>query len=185
MAPSASTPDPKLISRERQDKEGWYQFSFDNGYKGYYPYVWLRDNCRCSACYQPTAWQRTSHVADLDPEILPESDELTDDGAVFSINWPGGHRSDFQAEWLNRQRFSETEKDFVDGQKLETWGAEMETEVDKFDFNKIVTSDMELYNWLRVLGSKGMAIVQGAPLKVGAVGQLAKRVSYLRTTVYG
>ncbi|XP_071809649.1 gamma-butyrobetaine dioxygenase-like [Asterias amurensis] len=186
MAPNENTTDDtKLILRERQDNEGWYKLSFDNGYIGQYPYVWLKDNCRCSACYQPSAWQRTSHIADLDPEIIPQSDDITDGGAGFRIIWPGGHRSDFLAEWLNRQRFSETEKDFVDGQKLAIWGAEMDTAVEKFDFNKIVTSDTELYNWLCILGSKGMAMVQGAPLKVGAVGQLAKRVAYLRTTVYG
>ena len=159
--------------------------TFDNGYTGRYPYVWLRDNCRCSHCYHPTSWQRTSHIADLDTEILPVSDDVLDEGNVFGINWPGEHRSNFQAEWLNRQRFSETEKDNVDGQKLVTWGAEMSAEVSKFDFNKVLTSDTELYNWLRELAIKGIAVVQGAPLKIGAVCQLAKRVSYLRTTVYG
>ncbi|XP_038052331.1 gamma-butyrobetaine dioxygenase-like [Patiria miniata] len=185
MASDSASRDPILKQLRRVDDEGWFVLEFDNGYTGRYPYVWMRDNCRCSACYHPSSWQRTSHVANLDPEVLASREEIRADGAVLAVDWSDGHRSEFQAEWLNRQRFAESVTDHVEGQELQTWGAEMSSEVARFDFQRLLVDEVERYKWLSQLFTKGIALVQGAPCQVGTIGQLAKSVAYLRTTCYG
>ena len=176
---------PQLVSVTRDDCAQWYRVSIDNGYEGTYPYVWLRDNCRCSECYHPSSWQRAFQLADLDPNVRPLAETLIDDGRVLRITWPDQHCSDFDALWLNRQRFSNMERDVVSNPQLQTWGAELNGNIPTFGFKKIVQEDEELYNWLSILNTKGLAIVNNAPAEKGAVRQLAERVAYLKTTNYG
>ncbi|XP_071809227.1 gamma-butyrobetaine dioxygenase-like [Asterias amurensis] len=176
---------PCFVSLTRDDSARWYRMGVDNGYEGRYPYVWLRDNCRCSQCYHSSSWQRSSKVADLDPDVIPSSEELIDDGRVLRVIWPDGHRSEFSAEWLNRQRFSESEKDVVSIPELQRWGGELNRNIPTFVFKKLLQDDEELYKWLNVLTTKGLAIVKDAPLETGAGQQLAEKVAYLKTTIYG
>ncbi|XP_071809590.1 gamma-butyrobetaine dioxygenase-like [Asterias amurensis] len=176
---------PSFVSLTRDDSARWYRMGVDNGYEGRYPYVWLRDNCRCSQCYHSSSWQRSSKVGDLDPDVIPSSEELIDDGRFMRVIWPDGHRSEFSADWLNRQRFSESEKDVVSSPELQRWGGELNRNIPTFAFKKLLQDDQELYKWLNVLTTKGIAIVQDAPQEKGACQQLAEKVAYLKTTIYG
>ncbi|XP_071809548.1 gamma-butyrobetaine dioxygenase-like [Asterias amurensis] len=176
---------PKFNEVTRDDSARWYRMGVDNGYEGRYPYVWLRDNCRCSQCYHPSSWQRSSEVADLDPDVIPSSEELIDDGRVLRVIWPDGHRSEFSAEWLNRQRFSESEKDVLSSPELQTWAGELNGNIPTFKFEELMNEDEELYNWLNVLNTKGLAVVSGAPTETGVVQSLAERVAFVKTTTYG
>ena len=38
-----------------------------------YPFVWLRDNCQCSSCFQPDAEARLMLFRDLDPLDSPQT----------------------------------------------------------------------------------------------------------------
>ena len=124
-------------------------------------------------------------MADLDPDAIPSSEELTDDGRVLRVIWPDGHRSEFSAEWLNRQRFSESEKDVVSSPELQTWAGELNGNIPTFKFEELMNEDEELYNWLNVLNTKGLAVVSGAPTETGVVQSLAERVAFVKTTIYG
>ncbi|XP_022082697.1 gamma-butyrobetaine dioxygenase-like [Acanthaster planci] len=176
----------RLVTMTRDDTARWYRVGMDSGYEGTYPYVWLRDNCRCSECLHASSFQRLFLMADLDPEVVPLSEELVDEGGVLRITWPDQHRSDFDAAWLNRQRFSGSDDgSTVNSPELEMWGAELNGNIPTFDFQKVLQDDRELYNWLSVLNTKGLALVKGAPTERGAVGQLAGRVAYLKPTANG
>ncbi|XP_022082950.1 gamma-butyrobetaine dioxygenase-like [Acanthaster planci] len=177
--------NPRLKSVTRDEAARWYRVAMDSGYEGTYPYVWLRDNCRCFKCSNPSIVQRTFKMADLDPEVQPESETIVDDGKVLRIIWPNQHSSDFDAAWLNSQRFSGNERDTVARPIRQSWGAELNGKIPTFDFQKLLQDDRELYNWLHVLNTKGLAVVNGAPTKEGSMRQLADRIAYLKPTLYG
>ncbi|XP_038052337.1 gamma-butyrobetaine dioxygenase-like [Patiria miniata] len=177
--------DRRFVSVNRDDSAGQYRVEFSSGPVGVYPYVWMRDNCRCPDCYHPSSWQRASSISDLDPDVVPTSEELVDEGSVLRVVWPDQHSSDFQAAWLNRQRFSESEKDEVGSPELQTWGGELNGRIPTFDFQRLLEEDKELYNWLDVLNVKGLALVNGAPIRQGALEELAEKVAYTKTTIYG
>ena len=124
-------------------------------------------------------------MADLDVDVVPSSETLLDDGRVLSVTWPDQHRSDFDAAWLNRQTFSEAERDVVRNPERQTWGAEMNGNIPTFEFGKLLQDDTELYNWLDALNTKGLAIVKDAPTKQGAVRRLTERVAFLKKTMFG
>ncbi|XP_038076683.1 gamma-butyrobetaine dioxygenase-like [Patiria miniata] len=178
-------PSSQLTSIKRDDSARWYRVCTDNGFEGTYPYVWLRDNCRCSQCFNPSFNQRTLKIVDLDPDVIPSSETIVDDGQVLRVIWPDQHRSDFQAAWLSRRHFSDRPRDLVTDPELQSWGAELNGNIPTFDFQKLLEDDVELYNWLDVLNTKGLAFVKGAPTEKGAGGQIAERIAYLRRTLFG
>ena len=48
-----------------------------------YPGVWIRDNCRCPKCYDPSSEQRTILMKDFDPEVIPKEVKLQDE----EVSW--------------------------------------------------------------------------------------------------
>ncbi|XP_022082653.1 gamma-butyrobetaine dioxygenase-like [Acanthaster planci] len=176
---------PRLTSVTRDDSTHWYRLAMDSGYEGTYPYVWLRDNCRCSECFSPAVTQRKVKMGDTNPDIKPSSESIVADGKVLRITWPNQHLSEFDAAFLNRQRFSEMQKDAVSCPKRQSWGADLNGRIPTFDFQKLLQDDLELYNWLDVLNTKGLAVVKGAPAKKGTMLQLAEKVAYMKKTSYG
>lgn len=68
-------------------------------------YVWLRDNCLCPKCYDPSSRQKMSDLSDfvLDPQ--PFSVKVQDDHLV--INWDeySEHQSIFPLSWLRDRAY--------------------------------------------------------------------------------
>ncbi|XP_038076167.1 gamma-butyrobetaine dioxygenase-like [Patiria miniata] len=178
-------PNPRLTKITKDDCARWYRVCTDNGFEGTIPYVWLRDNCRCSECFYPSASQRLMKMTDLDPDVIPSSETIVDDGRVLRVIWPDQHRSDFQAAWLSRRHFSDRPRDVVTDPELQSWGAELNGNIPTFDFQKLLEDGAELYNWLDVLNTKGLGLVKGAPTKKGTLRQLAERVAYFKKTLWG
>ena len=59
-----------------------------------YNAVWLRENCRCEACYDHTAQQRTVVYHQLPPESFTASHvTLTGEEGVVEVTWADGHLS--------------------------------------------------------------------------------------------
>ncbi|XP_071809482.1 gamma-butyrobetaine dioxygenase-like [Asterias amurensis] len=169
----------------RNDDNKWYEVTMSNGESRKYPYVWLRDNCRCAACYNTSCLQRETLIVNLDVDIVPASESVANDGKSFEVVWPDQHRSTFQTEWLDAQRFSESEVDPVSFPEFNVWGAEMNGNIKVFDYNAILTTDEEFYGWLRTIQTTGLALVRGAPTEKGVCRKLADRVAFFRRTIYG
>ena len=52
---------------KQHDDEGMLEIQGEQKY----PYVWLRDNCLCPECYQPSSKERLLLMQQLDPDIKP------------------------------------------------------------------------------------------------------------------
>ena len=57
------------------DEHGLVNVAWDgiNGIMDKYPSVWLRDNCQCPECFDPSSRQRKLLLRNLDSEIQPTS----------------------------------------------------------------------------------------------------------------
>ena len=164
---------------------------------GRYPFVWLRDNCRCSACYHPSSRSRLFLITNLDLDIVPSSAEvvtnLPDDEETLQIRWSAddcikddGHMmSSFPVSWLVEHQFSNMSVDHVSKPKRHLWGNEMQSKIPSFSFSSLLNSDKALHDWIESLQVYGLALVKEAPQKEGALLEIGKRVSHLKTTNYG
>lgn len=121
----------------------------------------------------------------MDTEIKPVSESVSDEGRTLEVLWPDQHGSKYFSTWLDRQRFSESESDPISSPELNVWGAEMNGNIPLFDYSSLLTSDSELYEWLRTIQTTGIALIRGAPIKKGACRELTKRVAYMRRTIFG
>ncbi|KAB7504033.1 Trimethyllysine dioxygenase, mitochondrial [Armadillidium nasatum] len=66
-----------------------------------FSYVWLRDHCRCDACFRKDTFQRQNDILSLPLKIRPTY--LSHNEKELHIQWPDGHFSkfDFQFLWEN------------------------------------------------------------------------------------
>ncbi|XP_078663612.1 gamma-butyrobetaine dioxygenase-like isoform X2 [Branchiostoma floridae x Branchiostoma belcheri] len=152
-----------------------------------FPYVWLRDNCQCQQCFNPDSHARLLLMADLDVRISPVRAEIQA-GSLLTVDWPDGHQSQYDWPWLKARCFSTPalEKRAGDWQrKTRLWGAELADDLPTADFPALLTDDRALYDFLFLLDSVGLVLVQNVPCEVGQLDRLADRVAFLKLTNYG
>ncbi|XP_067058082.1 gamma-butyrobetaine dioxygenase-like [Acropora muricata] len=182
-----------LVQKVLSDKENrMLNVTWNNESVSRYPYVFLRDNCRCSLCLHDSSNQRRfDTVGDLDLEIFPDKLEVTPHGGELVITWPDGHVSKFDSEWLHSRRLSEEgesakKTSFLNKKGVEFWDAKkLQDNIPRSDFQEILEDDRALFDWLSSMYKLGIALVCNAPLKVGQVDKLCQRVGYAKPTIYG
>ncbi|XP_050729637.1 gamma-butyrobetaine dioxygenase-like, partial [Eriocheir sinensis] len=153
-----------------------------------FPYVWLRDNCRCPACFHAASYSRLSLMADMDLQVQPKSAEILSGGKQVEVVWRDGHRSEYEAEWLRLRGFSEaTRRARASRFRLERkyWGSELMDNLPEASFQEVMEDDAALLEWLRRLEVFGFVKVNGAPAEQGQVRRLAERIGFIRKTHYG
>lgn len=153
-----------------------------------FPYVWLRDNCRCPACFHAASYSRLSLMADMDLQVQPKSAEILSGGKRVEVVWRDGHRSEYEAEWLRLRGFSEaTRRARASRFRLERkyWGSELMDNLPEASFQEVMEDDVALLEWLRRLEVFGFVKVNGAPAEQGQVRRLAERIGFIRKTHYG
>ncbi|XP_077979287.1 gamma-butyrobetaine dioxygenase-like [Glandiceps talaboti] len=144
-----------------------------------YPYVWLRDNCRCTACYHHEAQGRIALIEDLDPDVEPSHATVSGDGSQVNVHWKDGHQSPFNIDLLQDVTF----QDEVQRKNIRLWGSELK--IPTFDFNEIMQDDKKLLHYLEELRDVGLVIAKNAPAETGNVAKFANRISFMKLTSYG
>nr|XP_054762219.1 gamma-butyrobetaine dioxygenase-like [Lytechinus pictus] len=180
---SAITTNEEIASIARNTSEDWFEITWKDGFQGQYPYVWLRDNCRCEKCYHQVCYQRSFLMANLDPEVKPVQEGLTDDGKVLKIKWSDDHDSIYPSEWLKLHRFDETDFDVVRKIKPVSWGSEWT--IPSYSYEDFINNDKTLYDWMDSLVKYGLVMIKYAPASDGICQKVCDRVGYERFTCYG
>lgn len=160
---------------------------YNDGIEDQFPYVWLRDNCQCSACYEPVAINRIVNMCEFSHDIMPVTTEVTDEGN-YLIEWQDGHVSCFTEEWLKRRSFSDyARRRRGDRWRFEEtlWGADMAKEFPKADFRAIMSDPYAQLDWLHNLAKFGFVLVQNVPVEEGHVPALQDLVAFQKLTHYG
>lgn len=80
------------------------KLKFNDGTVGTAPFVWMRDNCQCSTCFDKVAQGRKSLLQDIELNVRPQSVEFTD--YSVTVNWSDGHSSIFNGEWFHERSFT-------------------------------------------------------------------------------
>ena len=174
---------------EENNKERMLHVTWNNNSVNRYPFVFLRDNCRCLECFHGSSNQRRFDTVDnLDLNILPEKLEVTQNGQELIIIWPDGHVSAFDSEWLYSRKLTENVDSNKDLNKkgVEFWDAKkLQGNVPRNDFREVMEDDRALFNWLNSMHRFGIALVCNTPLEVGQVDKLCQRVGHAKPTHYG
>ncbi|XP_071481204.1 gamma-butyrobetaine dioxygenase-like [Diadema antillarum] len=188
----ATTPEAKtnevdkrqIVSTTTNDKCKWLEVTWSD-YLGRYPYVWMRDNCRCDECYYPSCHSRSMLMANLDLDVHPKTVEIKDDGHLVEILWSDGHISPYRSDWLKLQRFDKTDYDPIKKLSKFSWGSEFVNKIPTFPFDDVMTKNDALQGWMEGLVVYGLVKITGAPCELGALNKLCQKVAFERKTFYG
>lgn len=136
--------------------------TWKDGHQSFYHNLWLRDACRCHACWQHDTLSVNYGNDPLEIELNPKTAEVrADQDGNLAITWAGkeqGHKTNFDASWLRAHCQIEQEK--VNNREL--WDSNLD--IPTFDYDQVVNTDEELFSWLHGLRQYGVTIINNAPL---------------------
>jgi gamma-butyrobetaine dioxygenase len=148
---------------------------FSNGSALELHLFWLRDNCRCPACWHSIARERAFDLMSLPPELGADV-EITAGGAL-AVAWSGdGHRSLFDARWLLEHARAPEPRP-----RRRPWGADLADRIPTVAYDAVMHSDEGLHAWCRLLRDDGIAIVRGAPPEPMEVARVGRRIGFVWT----
>ena len=149
-----------------------------------FPLIWLRDNCRCSACLHPHTCERTFDLLSVPEELAVTSASVTDEGGL-ELRWGDDeHLSKFESGWLRRYAVPVAEDE---GARPTTrlWNSDLIKRIPRFVHAEVMRNDEGLHAWLDALVTEGVAIVEDTPNSDKEVLRVATRIAYPRPTNFG
>lgn len=167
--------------------------AWSNGTASRFPLNFLRDNCKCPECFEPSSKQKLFNTArDLMKDIEIDQAVISGDGQYLNCIWPGGHKSSYSLHWLHDMRMPEENKvrprnsDSLVKDELILWNREMmQDNVPFYDYNLLMNEDKGLFDSLYCLYQNGILVIDNAPARDGVLMELAARIGYHKRTHYG
>ncbi|XP_052737953.1 trimethyllysine dioxygenase, mitochondrial [Bicyclus anynana] len=154
---------------------------FDDGTSIVFEDVWLRDQCRCSACYNSTTFQRVQHLLDI-PDVTITSVEY--DKSQILIVWSDNHESIYKAEFLSEFEYSVwTNKR---RRRPLLWrGKEVASKVAKVHVDKFLNSVEGAEIVFTSLIDYGAALIEGVEVSLEATEKVCKALGGVQHTMFG
>jgi len=151
-----------------------------------FPWVWLRDNCQSSKCYEPISNCRIINLTEWDLNTRPVKVEAKED--AIEVEWDDGHQSVYNLQWLLERSFSKdlraSFRSYVNTAQ-DLWGRELMDDIPTADYKAIMEDDRSLCQWLMDLDRLGFVLVKNVPVEEGPVPALQKRIAFEKLTHYG
>jgi len=155
---------------------------WEDGSRGEYHFIWLRDNCGCPECRHPITLERTFDLLGVPEEIRPDSAEITDEGDL-RLTWPGGHVSAYPSPWLRETCYSGDIA--VEHPPRHLWDAGLTEHVPEAFHDRMASDDRAFLDWLTALQAWGITLVRNMPDDPHAASTVAERIGFLRQTNFG
>lgn len=151
--------------------------TWEDDRQAYFPAIWLRDHCACTACRHSQTHERLYvplAMIDTAPEAYLEQGHLT-------LRWADGHRSRFDSGWLYQRRPGEPLRDM--GPIRHPWREGFRPE--RVRHGAFVAGAAGERAWLEALLRDGLVLLEDGPLADEEVSRLASRIGPLRSTNFG
>lgn len=154
-----------------------------NGNNMRFNYIWLRDHCRSEASFNSKTHQRNLDTASIDLSIRPVSSKVEDNNLL--LEWADSHVTRYGLNWLAENSYEENRNSTVQPRVL--WNSDIynSANVPAAKWEKFMSCDSELKNFLQNYLLYGIALVQDVPATVEATEEVTQRVSLIRETTYG
>lgn len=145
-------------------------------------WLWLRDHSHDAATIHPDTHQRQLFTAGVDPGLSSSRVSVVDDDVV--VEWDDGDASRLPVGFLRDHRRPGTTEDVDDDRVL--WDRDsIAAEWPEVRYDDVMQDDGAVAEWLRLVARFGFCITTGTPTTVEATEALARRVGYVRETIFG
>jgi DUF971 family protein len=178
-----------LIKKAKmQSGESMVKIDWSDGNQHRVPSVFLRDNCQCNVCFNSQTKQRLCDILKItQTDFTTSMVSVTQDGDKLQIQWPDGHVSEFDSNWLRERLIPENideSKGLIDSESV-LWGSEISESIPAVDFPQMMRDDEVLFKWLDNVRRYGVALVTNTPKELGQLQVIGERVGVLKSTLYG
>uniref|UniRef100_A0A1B6EFC3 Trimethyllysine dioxygenase, mitochondrial n=1 Tax=Clastoptera arizonana TaxID=38151 RepID=A0A1B6EFC3_9HEMI len=142
----------------------------------HYNYIWLRENCRCSDCYNSTTYQRNIHPLDILQDIRPVHHIVTQD--TLHVTWNDNHVSTYNLDWLRLQTKNEKRPECI------LWSGDISDKV-AFVPKQELKSQTGLTQLVRSLLEYGVGFVTQVSASMEATEEVVRKIGPPLHTFYG
>ncbi|XP_065826983.1 gamma-butyrobetaine dioxygenase-like [Oscarella lobularis] len=161
--------------------------TWNDGTTHAFPNVWLRDQCWCPKCRNPTTEQNLVDSASI-PLDIAFTDVALSDAGKLKITWMNdNHQSVYDGDWLRecveKKARLERLRRALKGPRL--WRALRVDSLPTARYDSVMKSDVDLYKWMLGLQDYGFAIVKGVPPVKDTLRLFAERIAYVKETIFG
>ncbi len=155
----------------------------DSSLAAAYPVLWLRDNCPCAECRDPSSGQKLFQLLDLSEEV--EIREIVERGNDIEITFhPDHHHSIYSREWLQSRPGQLLAGRNEDSKQL--WrAADIDLTALKTTWTKYRADNLERLRVLRGVENLGLALIEGTPAVADTVLDVVATFGFVRETNYG
>ena len=153
----------------------------DNSLSHFHP-IWLRDNCRCAECGDPTIGYRSLQLTSLNLNLIPHN--LAHSADQLQITWEDGHQSCYPAGWLDEHSYdngSRASRAF----RPEVWNDALRANPPGYDFSEVDSNDTKLLQVLQQVRDHGICFLHNAPAQTGVVEALSLRFGFPQESNFG
>ncbi len=155
---------------------------FNDGRMHLFSLAWLRDHCGCAACRHPETKQRLLDTFSLPQDLHLASIELGAGGLMIDLVWQDGHRSTFATADLAEALLPVG----ILATNVTTWNdAEISADFPHVTFAALMEDEGVLEAYLEKIERFGFCFVEETPPTPEATQAVAKRVAYIRETIFG
>ena len=149
-----------------------------------FPWFWLRDHGHDEATLHPITLQRQIFTAAIPDDIRAAGARLAPDGRTVLVSWPDGAESEFPLPflWQFRDPRPATMPSPI---SVVLWDADIGAEPPRVPYAAIMADDRGLERWLEAVEIYGFCLAEGVPATPEDTARLARRISYLRATIFG
>ncbi|CAH2242874.1 jg26498 [Pararge aegeria aegeria] len=154
---------------------------FNDGTSIVFEDCWLRDNCRCSMCYDAKIIQRSKHLLDI-PDVTINSVEY--DASKVLIIWSDNHESIYKADFLSEFEY----KTWTNKRRRRPllWrGKEVANKVPRIHVDKFLGSVEGAEAVFTSIVDYGFALIDGLEVSMEATEKVCKALGGIQHTMFG
>ncbi len=148
--------------------------------------IWLRDNCRCSHCGEPSTGRRTLRLSQIDLSVTLTDARLVQSGSgeCIRVAWSDGHQGEFGTVWLKEHAYDARSRRMKSFHPA-LWTNGLRENPPSMPFEEVMTADSAFFDLLNIIKNHGLCLVDGASASPGTAEKLARRIGFLQTSNYG
>ncbi|ORX97588.1 Trimethyllysine dioxygenase [Basidiobolus meristosporus CBS 931.73] len=145
---------------------------------------WLRDHCRCPACFHAVTKQRLVDTYLIPQEIAAKNINLQDN--KVQIQWSHqDHVSEYSLEWLRNHSYDPKLNVEASSRKKVVWDRSIASNPPIVQYNEVMSSKEGLRQWLNNIDIYGFSFVDNVPKSKELTEELARKICFVRETHYG
>uniref|UniRef100_A0A1B6LQH5 trimethyllysine dioxygenase n=1 Tax=Graphocephala atropunctata TaxID=36148 RepID=A0A1B6LQH5_9HEMI len=139
-------------------------------------FEWLRENCRCTSCYNGITNQRNVQIFDIRTDIQPTNFSLSHNN--LKIVWNDGHHSEYALDWLRVQSRDEASPTEV------LWSGDMSAHVEYVTASEIKTRN-GITRLIKSLLEYGVGFVTNVKPDIQTTKEVIRHIGPPQQTLFG